>query len=186
VVQVAADQRVDVGTFLKQSLICEPPDCFADDFGFRPTPTPPQILDVCSALKENQKMFSKKIVIVGRVEETRAGPVLVGHCRDQLVSGGYSWMNAIGLPGFTGAGLLDLSEVPDWNRVREPEKQLSRLAAEARKHDRGPGNHVVAVYGRLAPQIGLEQQKCRQPGCLCDIQYPPADFVEIKGVREMK
>ena len=69
-VRVPPDERVDVGTFLKQSLTCEPPDCFADDFGFRPPPTPPQILDVCSALKENQKILSKKIVIVGYLEET--------------------------------------------------------------------------------------------------------------------
>jgi len=185
-VRVAADERVDVGTFLQQSLTCDPPACFADDFGFRPPPTPPQILDVCSALKENQKILAKKIVIVGYLEETRAGPVLVGHCRDQLVSGGYSWMNAIGLPGFTRVGLLNLSQVPDWNRVREPDKQLSRLAAAAKKHDHRPGNRVVAVYGRLSPQISLEQQKCREPTCQCDIQYPPADLVEIKGGREME
>ena len=100
VVRVTRNEEIDAGVFLKDSLICEPPDCFADDFGFRPPPTAPRILDVCSALNDHDTLWGEKILVVGFLENSAAGPVLVDHCRTQFSSGGYLWENSIGLPGF--------------------------------------------------------------------------------------
>lgn len=189
VVRVEGNEETDAGTFLKNSLTCEPPHCFSDDFGFRPPPVAPRILDVCSALKDHDTIWGKKIVIVGSLERSIAGPVLVGHCRNQFASGGYLWQNAIGLPGFVETDFPDLSQSRDWDKISEPNKQLSRLAAASKKRGRNPhsaDSGLIGLYGELSSQIGLEKAKYRDRICTPDIQFPPADLINIEGFRKVK
>jgi hypothetical protein len=131
-------------------------------------------------------MFGEKFVIVGSLRETSVGPMLVGDCRKQFASGGYSWMNAIGLPGFAAAGVLTSSQVSGWDKLPEPDKQLFRIAEAVRKQTRGARVRVVAVYGNLQSVFVLESAKCKDRSCAAQIHYPPMDLINIQGVRELK
>lgn len=133
VIQVAADKDTDVGTFLENSLTCEPPNCFADNFGLRSVAMAPRVLDVCSALKDHSTLWGKKIIVVRSLEKSEAGFVLLGRCKKQFASDGYSWMNAIGLPSFGTTDVADLSQTPDWNKIQNPDKQVSRMAAASKE-----------------------------------------------------
>jgi hypothetical protein len=189
VVRVSGDGETDAGVFLKDSLTCEPPNCFADDFGFRPPPVAPRILDVCSALNNHDILWGKKIVVVGFLESSSAGPVLVGHCRTQFASGGYLWENAIRLPGFAAASVPDVSHARDWDKISEPNSQLSRTAAACNRRNPQPHetkSELIGVLGELSPQIGIERAKCRNKFCTPDIQFPPADLIKIEGLRKLK
>jgi hypothetical protein len=44
----------------------------------------------------------------------------------------------------------------------------------------------VAIYGELSPEVGIEQVKCKDHVCTPDIQFPPADLINIHGVRELR
>lgn len=186
VVQVTADRETDAGTFLNNSLMCEAPNCIADTFGLRSVVTAPRILDVCGALKEHSTLWGKKIIVVGSLEKSGDGPVLVGRCQRQFASGGYSWLNAIGLPSFEAIGVSDLSQTPDWNKIQNADKQLARIAAASKGQHRPARRQVVAIYGELSPEIGIEQVRCKDHVCTPDIQFPPADLIKIQGFREVK
>lgn len=186
VVQLKADREVDVGTILEKELApCEPPACFSDDFGVRLPPTPPRVLGVCDALKDHDRIWGQRLVIIGLFEDSPLGPILTGRCKEQFISGGYSWINALGLPGFVATGQPDLSQVADWNKIPEPQK-LSRVASAFRKFNRHRDIRLVAVYGELTSEVGIQPQRCRQPLCAADIQFPPADLIQVEGFRQLK
>jgi len=186
VVNVTADKDTDVGSFLQNSLTCEPPNCFADHFGLRPVAMAPRVIDVCTALKDHSSLWGKKIIVVGSLEKSAAGLVLRGRCQKQFASEGYSWMNAIGLPSFETTDVADLPQTPDWNRIQNPDKQLSRMAAASKDRHKPAGSRLVAVYGELSPEIGIEQVRCKDHNCTPDIQFPPADLIRIRGFRNIK
>jgi len=184
-VNVAEEADIDVGSFLSSPLTCNPPDCFADSFGFAKQTWAPQILDVCTALKNYEKL-SPEVIVVGVLRELDGKQMSTGRCDRQLKSGGHSWVNGIGLPDLSAsAGFPDLSQIPGWKRVLEPEKQLAHVAKTIRR--RNPGFRVAAVYGSVSYQLGLDgSQRCKRNTCTPEIQFPPADLLEIKGFREIK
>lgn len=186
VIQVTADKDTDVGTFLKEPLICEPPNCFADNFGLHPVAMAPRVLDVCTALKDHSTLWGKKIIVVGSLEKPAAGLVLLGRCQKQFASDGYSWMNAIGLPSFGTTDAADLSQTPDWSKIQDPDKQLSRMTTASKNRHKPAGSRLVAIYGELSAEIGIEQVRCKDHICTPDIQFPPADLLNIRGFREIK
>ena len=104
----------------------------------------------------------------------------IGHCRRQLASGGHTWVNAINLPDHR--PLPDVSQLPDWNRYVDPEKQLRQKAASVR---RGKSDRVVAVSGHFSFHRGAEGIRCQDVACTADIQFPPADMVDLTGYREL-
>jgi hypothetical protein len=95
-------------------------------------------------------------------------------------------MNAIGLPSFGNTGVADLSQKPDWNKIKKPRQTLSLTAAASKEYHQAVGDRLVAIYGELSPEIGIEHVKCRDHACTSDIQFPPADLINIRGFREVR
>lgn len=185
--RVPGEEPLDVGAFPLPITVCGPPSCFADPITI---PPPPQVLDVCSALKELDRILFERVIIVGAIEDTATGPALVGHCGKQRTASGYRWQSAFGLPGLSRVTIPDLSAVSDWKRIPDPEGQLARSASEARRSTRRLDTHVVAVDAVISSEALLASRRMAllkgwRRSCPVDIQYPAADLVEIQGLREL-
>jgi hypothetical protein len=90
------------------------------------------------------------------------------------------------LPGFAIDDVPDLSQARDWDKIGEPNDQLSRMAAVCRRRAQKAERELVGVYGELSPEIQIEKAKCRDKNCTPDIHFPPADLIKIEGFRRLK
>jgi len=170
---VEAGKETNLGTVLLPIGSCDDPGvtCSSPKNELAAIP----VVSVCDALTKRDLYFSRPVIVVGRLSETKRENTLSADCPFALATGSFAWPNSIAVSSAAGAKLPALPVGFKWD-----EKALDK----ARRSMPGIAktDKLAAIFGRFESPAGLVTLDCpHKVNCSYGMQMlgmPPALLIQ--------
>jgi hypothetical protein len=172
-VKVEAGKETNLGTVLLPLGSCDDPGvtCSGPKNGSAAIP----VIGVCDALTKRDLYFSRQVIVVGRLSETKRETTLSADCPFSLATGSFAWPSSIAVADAAGARLPVLPAGFEWDE--KALDQAKRSLPEAGKKER-----LAAIFGRFESPAGLVTLDCpRRVSCspgMTMVDIPPALLIQ--------